>query len=311
VTDLLGPAYVSARWGFYLAALVVIGASSFAPFFFGDRTAFHRLSPAAAQALRRRAATLGLIGAIALALFAVMRLWLQTRTLLEPEEPLSSEFVQAVLASNWGRGWKRQMAAALAGCVGFGFARKWNTGWGVAVLAALGTALTTGMTGHAATAEAGRAGWVVDAIHVGAGGIWLGGLAIILLAGLPACLTLPESDRRKAHRLLVGLFSSRALVVAPVTVVFGVWLAVEYLGWTWPIAMFGSRYGGALAVKIALVLVVGALGAYNWRIVQPRLEDPDGESRLRRSVTAELLFGLLVLGVTAVLVALPFAEPGR
>ncbi len=131
-----------------------------------------------------------------------------------------------------------------------------------------------------------------------------------MTAGLASCRELAEQERGKAHRYLVGMFSRRALVVAPVTVGFGVWLGIRYLGWTWPFRFYRSGYGWALAVKVAMVLVVGGLGAYNWRVVQPGLDQRWGESRFRRSGVIELLFGVLVLGVTAVLVALPFSEHG-
>jgi putative copper export protein len=61
----------------------------------------------------------------------------------------------------------------------------------------------------------------------------------------------------------------------------------------------------ALAVKLAALVLVGALGAYNWRVIQPSLARPEAERRLVRSARLELLSGLLLLAATAVLVALP------
>jgi len=62
---------------------------------------------------------------------------------------------------------------------------------------------------------------------------------------------------------------------------------------------------------VGLVAVVGAVGAYNWRILQSRLTEPRGESRLQRSTVLELGFGIVLLGITAVLVALPIPEEMR
>lgn len=309
MTDLLGPAYVSARWGFYLAAFLVIGASSFAPFFLG-RSALQRQFPEVATSLSRRAAVLGLAASVIALMCCLARLWLQSRTLLGPEEPLTREFLRAVLDSTWGQGWKRQVSSLVIAIAGFGLARTWRAGWVFAIAAAVALGMTTGMTGHAATAEAGRFGWLIDAAHVGAGGIWIGGLLVVILAGLPACRVLEPGVRSSARRLLVGLFSSRALVVAPLTVGFGAWLGVQYLGWRWPLLLFRSSYGGALAVKIGLVVVIALLGALNWRYVQPRLERSEGERLFNRTGSAEVILGVLVLGVTAVLVALSFAEHG-
>ena len=309
MTDLLGPAYVSARWGFYLAVFLVIGASSFAPFFL-ERSILQRRYPEVTSSLTRRAAGLGLAGAVLAILCSLLRLWLQSRTLLEPGEPLTGEFLRAVLDSNWGQGWKRQVSSVVIAAVGFGLARTWLAGWVFAIAAALALVLTTGMTGHAATAEAGRFGWLLDAGHVGTGGVWIGGLLVLMGAGIPACRVLDPDARNSARRLLVGLFSNRALIMAPLTVGFGALLGVQYLGWRWPLSLFSSSYGWALAVKIVLVIVIAALGAANWRYVQPRLEKPEGERLFRRTGGGELLFGVLVLGVTAVLVALSFVEPG-
>ena len=50
-----------------------------------------------------------------------------------------------------------------------------------------------------------------------------------------------------------------------------------------------------------LVLIAGA---YNWRRMRPAL-DADRVGTLRRTATAELLFGFVVLVVTAWLVATP------
>ena len=309
MTDLLGPAYVSARWGFYLAVFLVIGASSFAPFFLA-RSELERRFPEVGRDLSQRARVVGLVGSVLVLLFCLVRLWLQSRTLLDPEEPLTREFLRAVLDSTWGHGWKRQVSSSVIAAVGFIVARSWRSGWVFAIAASLALGLTTGMTGHAAAAEAGRYGWLIDAGHVGAGGIWMGGLFVLVLAGLPAVRLADPEVRSSARRHLVGLFSSRALVVAPLTVGFGAWLGVQYLGWSWPLSLLKSSYGGALAVKVGLVIAIAVLGARNWRYVQPRLEQPEGERLFRRTGGAEVFLGVLVLGVTAVLVALSFAEHG-
>ena len=199
------------------------------------------------------------------------------------------------------------VAAALAALPGFVLAARGGPlGWGIALAGSAGSIAAAGFTGHAATAESGPGGWLIDAIHVGAGGIWLGGLFVLLAAGLPSCSVIDQPARGRARFLLVRHFSRRALVAAPLTVLFGFWLGIRYLGWTWPISFYRSGYGWALAVKVILVVFVALLGAWNWRVIQPRLEKTGEESGLRRAGMAELLLGLLVLGATAVLVALPF-----
>ena len=69
--------------------------------------------------------------------------------------------------------------------------------------------------------------------------------------------------------------------------------------------LWTSAYGQALLIKMGLLVGVAALGAWNWRRVRPALGAAPGARRLRLSATAELLIGAALLGVTAVLVALP------
>ncbi len=51
---------------------------------------------------------------------------------------------------------------------------------------------------------------------------------------------------------------------------FASWLHVGSWG-----GLFGSPYGRVLLLKAGLVPVVGALGAYNWKRVTPRLGSPE------------------------------------
>jgi putative copper export protein len=75
-------------------------------------------------------------------------------------------------------------------------------------------------------------------------------------------------------------------------------------------ALTTSAYGRTLLVKLALLALVVATGAYNWRRVRPNLVDGCGARRLRRSAWVELAVGAAVLAVTAVLVATPLPMDG-
>jgi putative copper export protein len=178
-------------------------------------------------------------------------------------------------------------------------------GWMVAAAAGGGLGLVAGMTGHAATPRGGTLGLFLNAAHVWAGGFWLGGLAVLLAAALPACRAASGEERRRLVRILVADFSRRALVFAPLAVGFGIWLAIRYIGWSWPFSLLDTRYGITLGIKLLALGGVALLGAWNWRVVQPKLVDASGESRLRRSGRLELLIGMLLLAATAALVALP------
>lgn len=307
----LDAVYALARWGWYIAAFLVLGAGGYAPFLFRGRTGLHAIEPEFCADLSRRAAKIGFAAALALAGFTLARLYVQSRTLIDPDEAINPDLLRAVLASDWGRGWIRQGIVVLVGVLAFGAARAGSRlGWMVGVASGGGLGIVAGMTGHAATAKSGPYGLLLDSAHVWAGGLWLGGLAVLVGAGLGACRRLPDPRRLAAARALVADFSRRALIFAPLTVGLGVWLAARYLGWSFPLQLFDSRYGLVLALKIAALVVVAAIGAYNWRIVQPGLSGPNGEGRIRRSGILELIFGALLLAATAVLVALPLPGDG-
>jgi putative copper export protein len=144
---------------------------------------------------------------------------------------------------------------------------------------------------------------LADAGHVlGAGG-WLGGLLLLLGIGLPASLTLEEGVRGEAVTELVRSFSAVALGCAGLVVVtggIGAWLHLGGLA-----ALWGSGYGRALLLKLGVVGVVVATGGYNYLRVRPVAGSVAGARRLRRSSTVELAIAIVVLAVTAVLVALP------
>ena len=307
---LIDAAAAAARWGWLASVFLLLGAGSYAPFLFNSRTHLEATDPDIADVLPRRAAGIGFSAGLALLVLTALRLYLQGRSLQEPGEPVTAELLGAVLDTDWGTGWKRQAVLTVLAVLSFGAAKAGSRfGWMVATASGGGLGLAAGMTGHAITNRAGPMGLILDATHVWAGGLWLGGLAVLLIAGLGACRRLASARRPIVVRALVADFSRRALIFGPITIFFGAWMAVQYLGWRWPLELFQSSYGWTLAVKLGVLLVVACLGAYNWRVAQPALGDSAGERRFRGSALMELVFGALLLAVTAVLVALPF--PGE
>lgn len=304
--SLLDAAYAAARWGWYLAAFLVLGAGSYAPFLFAHRTRLDATDPGLELSIARRAARIGLLASVVLLLCGVLRLWFQSKTMLDTGEPVTADIVRAVLGTAWGKGWERQGAMTLLALVAFAAATRGSRfGWMVASAAGGGLGVTAGMTGHAATAASGPGGLFLDAAHVWAGGFWLGGLAVMLLAGMGACRLLPAERHAPVIRTLVADFSRRATIFAPLTIGLGVWLAIRYLGWRWPLELGHSSYGLTLAVKLGAVAIVGLLGAYHWKQVQPKPGKPFDERGFERTGTLEWMAGTLLLAATAVLVSLP------
>jgi copper transport protein len=102
---------------------------------------------------------------------------------------------------------------------------------------------------------------------------------------------------------LVNAFSPLALIASATVALTGLttaWLHLKRIS-----ALYTTSYGKALIVKLVLVLVVVALGAWNWRRVRPSLGKDGTEETIRRSATTELAFAALVLIATSVLVSLP------
>jgi putative copper export protein len=140
---------------------------------------------------------------------------------------------------------------------------------------------------------------VSDFMHVLGGASWLGSLLAVIIVGIPVSLTLDGAERWSSVASLVNSFSPIALTSAAVVVVSGViasWVHVEHLSNLWQTA-----YGQVLLLKLSLVAITLAIGAYNFRRVQPELANEAGSARLKRSAAIELGVGFLILLVTGFL----------
>jgi copper transport protein len=184
------------------------------------------------------------------------------------------------------RPWRREQPLAVVAC-----------GLGVLVAA------TPALTGHARV-EGGFA-VVSDWVHVLAASAWIGGLALLLLA-----LWRASGERWPLASRAVPRFS--ALAVVSVTALLSAGVVNGYLevrSWS---ALWETTYGRLLLVKVALVLPVLALGAFNNRFSVPRLRAGIASAierrRFLRATAAELALVVCIVGVTAVLVAEPPAK---
>jgi copper transport protein len=219
-----------------------------------------------------------------------------------------------------------------------------DEGTGAPAVAAAGNALllaaSFSLTGHAAEASPRWLAETADGVHLAAAGVWLGGLAVLLLAYLPESLqarvAVPAGARpppagsglspgvsgevpallRHWSRLATG-----AVSLLLVTGVYQGWRETRALD-----ALTGTTYGQLLMTKAVLAagLVVTAAVARSVVAGLPvvaglarppaaRQPAPDGEPasalrRLRGVVAAEAALGAAVLGVTSYLVATPPAR---
>ncbi|WGL51273.1 copper resistance protein CopC [Nocardioides sp. BP30] len=153
------------------------------------------------------------------------------------------------------------------------------------------------LSGHAAAGSGRVVAALNDTVHVLCASMWLGSLAVILVA------VLPLAENAAA---VVARFSALAAVLVLLIVASGTYQAVRQVG-SWA-ALGGTTYGRELLVKIGVVAVVlvAAAGSRAWVRQQRRTA---GSTRiLRRAVLAEAAGLVVVLGISSALVA---TEPAK
>ena len=225
--------------------------------------------------------------------------------------------VDSVLQTRFGKAFLFQLAfAAVAAPVAFIAGQARNAALGAVTLAPAVCLLPTlSAAGHARTS--GTTAFVADLIHMAAASTWVGGLAFTIVA-----LLLAGDDRWPLASRAVPRFSMLAVISVVTLVAAGTVRGSEELvpsgtaARHWPRTIWDglwhTTYGQLLLAKIALVLPLLGLGAYNNRFAVPRLRKQVAaiaeQRRFLRAAGAELLIMATVVGVTAVLVTEPPAK---
>ena len=176
-------------------------------------------------------------------------------------------------------------------------------GWVIAALGLIVIAASEALTGHSGSVKHASAAVAADVAHLlGAGG-WLGGLTAVLLCGFPALKRLdPKKGSNVGARLVRAYHNSAMECVAVVllSAIIAVWVRFPTVSSLWT-----TTYGLALIRKTIFVLVVIGFGFYHWR----RVVIPDWTTqtlgRFRRTAAAELVFGAVVIALTAYLLTQP------
>jgi putative copper export protein len=235
------------------------------------------------------AALLGILGVLLLALSALGGPYIQSI--------LEHKTYAASLPKNLNPFELKLMMLAVA-FIGFALVRaKPSIGWAVAAIAVIIVALQPLYTG--------RLAGKVNAVHVLAASTWLGTLLVLAIVGIRGLINGAASPQDRAVLVadLVNSFSPLALSAATIVAITGAttaWLHLKRIS-----ALYTTSYGIALLVKLALVVMVVILGAWNWKRVRPSLGAEGSEHTIRRSARMELTFAALVLIATSVLVTLP------
>jgi copper transport protein len=163
-----------------------------------------------------------------------------------------------------------------------------------------------GLAGHAGQRSPRGLGVPLDALHLAAGSIWIGGLIGLVVFWL----TVRQEARVAALTVVVPRFSNVAFLSVLALVGSGIgqsFLEVPTLGSLWQ-----TSYGKALLVKIALLGAALLLAAVNLARTKPRLQaaglqpqvGPGAALLLRRLVQGEVVFVAGALFAAAVLTSL-------
>ena len=274
----------SGRWLLYVALALLVGAASTCVFVYAGV-----LSRGGVAALRAAATA----GVLALALLTWgEKLLVGAPSLLPLFQTREGQFLLA-------------QAVALVFCVcAVVLVDLWPARWSLWVLgltAAL-AALVHVAAGHAAS---GSSVWLLNIcvqwVHLTAVGVWVGGLFWLLLGFRGR----DHGERAAA----VGVFTRIATVTLVVVLATGLVRGVEEVGSL--SALFDTRYGVTLLVKIALVAGLVGLGALNHFFWVPAVRGEGGEVHERRfslNSRGELAVVLAVLVATAVLSGLAPAK---
>ncbi len=233
---------------------------------------------------------------------------------------------QLIGRTRWGALWAVRQAVYLVLTGLFFLARRVDlpadqlpaaAGMGLLLLAAT---VAQALTGHAAAITPGTAVVVaVDALHLLAVGVWVGGLLALVIGLLPLARNSEEEGRVAVLRAGWSGFGRLSAPSVAVLAATGLYSTGQQIAT--PDALLTTLYGRALLAKVAVVVGVAAVGLLNAMLLHPRaatplarlLRRPVGWTplalrHLPRLVLVEAALGLLVFLGVGVLTASPPAR---
>ena len=205
--------------------------------------------------------------------------------------------------TSWGHSWALGIAGLVLAIIGFMLAGKLTAGWVAAAAGLIVIAVSEALTGHSSAVRHAAVAIAVDVAHLlGAGG-WLGGLTAVLLCGFPAFKSQDPVKASNSGARLVRAYHNTAMecvIIVVLTAIAAAWLRLPTVTSLWT-----TPYGLALLRKVIFVLVVLAFGFYHWRRMVIPDWTKDTLSRFKRSAWLELVFGAVVVALTAYLLTQP------
>jgi len=149
------------------------------------------------------------------------------------------------------------------------------------------------LSSHQATEpNASLLGEVADWVHLVAAMLWVGGVLTLAVVVWPLAPHMRRAAFLRFSRVAIGLVG--------VLVVAGAVVAIERLPQLDD--LWDTSYGQTLLVKIGLVCLALAWGAFHHFVVTPRLDRPRVLARLPRSLAGESAVAMAILLAAAVLV---------
>jgi putative copper export protein len=290
------PAYVAIRAVMYLAALTIIGSCAFI-LLIATRVSHLSGSQLEISAVLPATRRLARWATVVLACAMVARLLAQGYMLGEGETMVLMPLLQSTI---WGWGWLVGAAATVAIAVALTVKKGRRTTWRIAAAGTMALALSFSLTGHATSVSNPAVHVLLDSAHVMAAGGWMGTLFVVSTIGLRTVLSVPIEERGHAAAELVNAFSTFAITCVATLAFTGVVAAWSHLPTI--SALWQTPYGSALFRKLVFIGFTGLVGIYNWRVVKPRLTNPDTIPTLRKSARVELTIGIAVVILTAILV---------
>jgi copper transport protein len=246
-----------------------------------------------------RAARLGRGVIVLFAIGTISRGLAQASLLASYSTSRHAALVELVHGTRWGGAWAIGLLGLAIVIIGYLLAVKTFAGWTIAAIGLVVIAVSEALTGHSGSVNHAPAAVAADVAHLlGAGG-WLGGLTAVLLCGFPALKRLdPKKGSNVGARLVRAYHNSATECVAVVVLsaIIAVWLRFPTVSSLWT-----TPYGLALIRKTIFVLIVLGFGFYHWRRVVIPEWTTQTLGRFKRTAAAELVFGAVVIALTAYL----------
>ena len=155
----------------------------------------------------------------------------------------------------------------------------------------LAVAATLSAVGHPSAESPVALSMSLDTVHLIAASLWIGALFLI-------AIDRKNWLRSSASMLNFSRVAGYSVAIIAVTGSIQTVLLIDH-----PKNLFAAEFGQKLAVKIALVAVLIAIGGLSRKAIRKY-----GPEKLHQSILVESLIALIVVGITALIVALPPRE---